>query len=138
MCEGIQQNAKGKIMAYFKKKICSKAGCTSYATNGAFCEEHTPKGNRDTTSKFAPFYHRTWWKRERKNFLIRPENTWCVECLKENKHTLSDTVHHEFGFSSYNEFCDKRHWVGICSSCHSRLHQQVNNEELYAKHKGEW
>lgn len=122
-------------MAYFKKKICAKAGCTNYATNGAFCEEHTPKGNRDTTSKFAHFYHRTWWKRERKLFLVRPENTWCVECLKQGKHTLADVVHHSAGYSNYTEFCDKSKWVSLCSSCHSKIHTTCTNEDLYNKFK---
>lgn len=123
-------------MAYFKKKICAKAGCTQYATNSAFCEEHTPKGNRDTTSKFAPFYHRTWWKRERKSFLVIPENTWCVECLKQGKHTLSTTVHHAEGFNSWETFCDKSKWVGVCSSCHSKIHTTCTNEDLWRKYNG--
>ena len=123
-------------MAYFRKKICSKVGCPNYATNGAFCEEHTPKGNRDTTSKFAPFYHRTWWKRERKSFLVRPENTWCVECLKQGKHTLAEVVHHTVGFDSWQSFCDKSKWVGVCSSCHSKIHTKNTNEDLWRKYNG--
>lgn len=119
-------------MPYYKKKICAKSGCTNYATDGAFCEEHKPK--RGTTSKFTQFYKTSYWQKARKQFLL--SNIWCVNCLKNGKHTLADTVHHTVGFSDFTSFCDQSKWVAICSSCHSKIHIEKTNEDLWREYNG--
>ena len=124
-------------MGYKRKKICSTAGCSNIAIpNSAYCEKHQKEVNRSSTSKYDSFYHKQYWKKARKQFLLK--NFWCEECLKKGKHTLADTVHHSKGFNSWETFCDKRYWVAICGSCHSIIHKRVTNDELYNQNKDKW
>lgn len=123
-------------MPYFKKKICSEVGCNGYALpNSAYCELHQKEQNRNTTSKYAEFYHKTVWKKARKTFLERTENIYCAKCLEKGIYTPADTVHHVKGFCDFNTFMTTRNWVAWCSSCHSSYHTKITNEELYNKNK---
>ena len=126
-------------MGYKIKKICAKAGCNNYATNGAYCDLHKKEVNRGTTSKYSAFYHKTVWKKARITFLTRPENMYCAKCLKEKGIKVpSDTVHHSKGFCDFRTFMDSRHWAGWCSSCHSSYHTTITNEQLYEQNKENW
>ena len=119
-------------MGYIRKKICSAAGCNDYALpNSAYCEKHQRNVSRETTSEFVQFYKTTYWKKARRAFLLK--HTWCAECEKQGKLTLSDTVHHAQGFMDWQTFCDQSKWVALCSSCHSKIHTQITNKELYAR-----
>lgn len=119
---------------YVRKKICSAPGCNKYAlSNSAYCEEHQKTVSRDTTSKFKEFYHSTYWKKARRLFLLN--HNWCEECLKQGRFTLSKVVHHSKGFGDWQSFCDKSKWVALCESCHSKIHTQVTNEDLWNRSK---
>ena len=85
--------------------------------------------------KVEQFYFTEDWKELRADVLEELHNE-CQECLKQGKHTLSDTVHHTVGFDSWQSFCDKSKWVGVCSSCHSKIHTTYTNEDLWRKHNG--
>lgn len=118
-------------MTYIPKKPCAHYGCKNYATQGQYCDEHKCNIQRGTTSKFVSFYKTTRWKTARQHFLTI--HIWCEECLKNNRHTLADTVHHAHGFCDYNSFFDSHYWIALCASCHSKIHTQVTNEELWNK-----
>ena len=119
-------------MGYVRKKICSSAGCNEYALpNSAYCEKHQKEINRSSTSKFLSFYKTAFWQKARKQFLL--DHIWCEECLRQGKHTLSDTVHHSQGFRDWETFCDISKWEAVCGSCHSTIHRNLTNEELYAR-----
>lgn len=122
-------------MAYKIKKICAKAGCNNYATHGAYCEEHKKEVNRGTTSKFTSYYLTTWWKKNRKDFLTKPENFYCKHCLEKGIYTPADTVHHEVGYGDWESFCNKEHWKPFCKSCHSSLHTTITNEQLWEEYQ---
>lgn len=117
-------------MAYYRKKICASAGCKNYAeSNSAYCSEHKKEIFRGTTSKYEWLYKLPRWAHDRKDFLLKPENFYCIECKSP-----SQLPHHSHGFCDYDSFFDKRWWVPMCKSCHSRLHTKVTNEELYNLH----
>lgn len=122
-------------MSYFRKTICSYPNCPNCVESGSkYCTEHKKANpsNRDTTSKFEWLYKLPRWRKDRKEFLLKPENFFCIECGKP-----SQLPHHSQGFNDYESFFDKSKWVPMCMSCHSRLHTQITNEELWNKyHKG--
>ncbi len=122
-------------MGYKPKRPCAHAGCKNYATHGQYCDDHRRDTQRGTTSKFVSIYKTTRWEKERDDFLTT--NIWCDECLKHGIHTPSNIVHHSHGFCDYNSFFDRRWWVPLCASCHSKLHTQVTNEDLWNKWKGD-
>lgn len=125
-------------MPYFRKTICAYPNCPNYADPGSrYCAEHKKSNptNRDTTSKFVSFYKTSWWKKHREAFLV--SHPYCEECLKNGKHKLAYTVHHSQGFCDWSTFCDVSKWEAVCASCHSQIHTQVNNEELYNRSKNE-
>lgn len=123
---------------YVRKKICSSPHCPNYALpNSAYCEEHQKEApSRDSTSKYKEFYNSGIWKKLRRKFLI--SHIYCDECLKQGKYSLSNTVHHSLGFNSMETFLDQSKWVALCSSCHSKIHTKVTNEELYNQNKEKW
>lgn len=121
-------------MAYIPKKPCAHYGCKNYTTIGQYCDKHRRDVKRGTTSKNVAFYKMNRWKKERDRFLL--ENIWCAECLKNGVYTHANTVHHSHGFCDYNSFFDSRYWVALCASCHSKIHTQVTNDDLWNKWKG--
>lgn len=126
------------MSGYSPKRICAKAGCSNYATHGAYCEKHKKEINRGTTSKYSSFYQKTVWKKARITFLSQSENIWCAKCLENGIYTPSNTVHHSQGFKDFQTFMDKSKWVAWCDSCHSSYHTQITNGELYEQNKDKW
>lgn len=125
-------------MPYIRKTVCSYPNCPNYAEQGSkYCTEHkkTNPTNRDTTSKFVSFYKTSWWRKHRQAFLVA--HPYCEECIKTEKYTLAYTVHHSQGFCDWSTFCDISKWEAVCSSCHSQIHTQINNTELYNKYNEE-
>lgn len=121
-------------MPYFRKTICSHPNCPNYAESGSrYCVEHKKRyaPSRDTTSKYEDYYHEGRFKKKRKLFLIA--HPYCEECKRKGIWTLSNTLHHTHGFCDRATFYDEMWWEAWCKSCHSRLHTQVNNEELYKR-----
>lgn len=123
------------IIAYYRKKPCAHPGCKNYATDGSYCSDHQEAHapSRNTTSKFVPFYKTTWWKKHREAFLV--SHIYCEECKRKGMYTLAQTVHHTRGFCDWSTFCDVSKWEAWCSSCHSKLHTTITNEQLYEKNK---
>ena len=123
-------------MAYYRKTICSAPGCTNYAESGCiYCSEHKKQYiKRGTTSEHPEYYKTAWWTKHRKAFLL--SHIWCEECLKQDKHTLATTVHHTHGYGDWQSFCDVSKWQALCSTCHSRIHTTVTNEQLWDKYGG--
>lgn len=118
-------------MAYFRKKICAYPNCPNYAEkDSAYCEQHKKaEPSRDTTSKYRWLYKLTRWEKQRKQWLLRPENSRCYMCGKP-----SQLPHHSEGFCDYQTFFDDSKWKPMCKSCHSKLHTTITNEELYNKY----
>lgn len=110
-------------MGYVRKIPCAKVGCLNFAEKGSmYCSEHIPpkQYNRDNSSKYKYMY-KGKWEKARKEFLVA--NMYCVECKKQGKLTLADTVHHVIEHKGdWKLFWDRSNWVAICSSCHSRIH----------------
>ena len=125
-------------MAYKIKRICAKPFCNNYATHGAYCDLHKKEINRSTTSKHASYYLTTWWKKNRKDFLTKPENFYCKHCLEKGIYTPADTVHHSKGYNSWETFCDRRFWEAWNKGCHSSYHTTITNEQLYEQNKENW
>ena len=121
-------------MGYIAKRPCAYGGCKNDATSGQYCDEHKRTVNRATTSKHVGLYKTERWKKERKQFL--ENHVWCEECLKCGLYTPANTVHHAHGFCDYVSFFDSRYWVALCTSCHSKIHTQVTNDDLWNNWKG--
>lgn len=80
------------------------------------------KYKRDKKAK--TFYNSTAWLRCRKLALIR-DNYLCQKCLKENKITTADMVHHIRSLEDYPELAlVLENLESLCNACHNMEHPE--------------
>ena len=121
-------------MAYIRKVPCSKPGCKNYCVAGSnYCSEHQrPKieqGSRNTTSEWKNMYGAKW-RKARENFLLQPENHYCVECMKRGCYTPATEVDHIVPHKGDNKlFWDRKNWQALCKPCHSAKTMRENKEK---------
>ena len=119
------------------KKICSHPGCTRYAEDGSrFCERHHPEPKPFTGGSWLSdyrkvFYQSSRWKKERKEFL--ESNPHCEICGSK-----ATDIHHQwpdnYDYWNSEDFFDRSHWVGLCSSCHDRISRQAMARRRHGGH----
>ena len=114
------------------KRQCGVFGCTNFAKDGeSFCEEHLKKENQKY-NKYLRGYdsHERYdsrWIKVRKMYITN--HPLCEECLKENKYTKATLVHHKLPVAvDENKKYDLENLESVCSSCHKKLHDQMEKE----------
>ncbi|NBI31241.1 HNH endonuclease [Chengkuizengella marina] len=79
------------------------------------------------------FYDSQTWKSCRKLVLIR-DNYLCQLCIKQNKLTLADIVHHiEHLEDNPNLALDIDNLLSVCSSCHNKEHPEKGKKKEQGK-----
>ena len=115
------------------KRPCAKPGCFKLVEAG-YCAKHKQDDKkqraeaarhydiylRDQKSKL--FYKSRAWQAARQRVLTR-YNYLCQDCLRENRITQADTVHHRVEISKvWSKRLDMDNLVSLCASCHNRRH----------------
>lgn len=113
-------------MAYKRLRYCSHNGCRNYAEDGSYyCKEHLSgrvSESRSSTTRFQYMYGRKW-KGASKQWLSKPEHSWCEKCGKP-----SELVHHKIEHEgNWDLFWDRNNWQALCWSCHSKHHMEERN-----------
>ncbi|HEX3017832.1 MAG TPA: HNH endonuclease signature motif containing protein [Caproicibacter sp.] len=115
-------------MPYKPKRPCAYPGCGRLAVREQYCAEHQKvmdkrynQYERDPASNKR--YGRSW-KRIRDCYVR--EHPLCEMCLKENRFTLVDEVHHiipikKGGTNSRNNL------MSLCQSCHNQIHKELGD-----------
>ncbi|MFS1513639.1 HNH endonuclease [Chengkuizengella sp. SCS-71B] len=79
------------------------------------------------------FYDSQAWKGCRKLVLLR-DNYLCQICIKQNKITPSDIVHHiEHLEDNPSRALDMDNLLSVCSSCHNKEHPEKGKKEQRKK-----
>lgn len=116
------------------KKPCAYPGCSELVQDERFCFKHQDESQkqrkerdqyydahvRDQRSK--AFYKSRAWQAIRRRALIR-DHYLCQDCLKENRITQADTVHHRVEISKdWSKRLDLNNLVSLCAACHNARH----------------
>lgn len=103
------------------KRPCRYPGC-SRLTDGQYCEEHRREENtRYNKYERDPESNRRYgraWKRVRDRYISG--HPLCEECLKQNRITPAEEVHHILPLSQGGTH-DTANLMALCKSCHSRI-----------------
>ncbi len=115
------------------KRPCSKPGCPELTTR-RFCDKHQAEGETERTEaakhydkykrdqQARMFYKSRAWQAARLRALIR-DNFLCQDCIKDNRITQADTVHHRVEISrDWSKRLQLSNLVSLCASCHNRRH----------------
>jgi 5-methylcytosine-specific restriction enzyme A len=79
------------------------------------------------------FYKSAAWEKCREVVLIR-DNYLCQDCLKQNKITPADMVHHIKELEQHPEVAlDLDNLVGLCDSCHNKQHSGPKEKQISKK-----
>ena len=112
-------------MPYKAMKPCALRGCVAL-TSGRYCSTHAKQAmkhyNRfqrdpDTNNRYG-----SEWKKIRKVFLA--SNPLCGICKEAGRLTPAETVHHKIKLGADGGTHDLDNLMGLCWSCHSRLHAE--------------
>lgn len=114
------------------KKFCAKAGCKQL-TNDRYCERHKQLQGNDDKIRYKmydthvrdqdtkKFYNSKEWKAARAERL-RKDIWQCQQCLREQRLTSADMVHHKKPIKQYWELrLSIEHMESLCNSCHSKV-----------------
>jgi 5-methylcytosine-specific restriction enzyme A len=110
-------------------KPCATIGCSNLTRN-KYCDQHKHKGkeatryyNRYVRDKtITAFYKSKEWLTTRKLVLER-QNYLCQQCLRENRITKADMVHHKTEVKEdWSKRLDLSNLEGLCNSCHNKIH----------------
>lgn len=114
------------------KKPCAGPGCPNLTTE-RYCKDHIQaeqidrqqrnrhydQHQRDQRAKV--FYNSKEWETARQQTLIRDFGL-CQKCLKHQRITLADMVHHRFPIATYWEYrLILTNLVSLCNSCHAKI-----------------
>lgn len=70
------------------------------------------------------FYKSAAWQKVR-IIILQRDNYLCQECLKNNKLTVANTVHHiEPLLDNWDKGLDEENLEAICESCHNKEHPE--------------
>ncbi|MFM1524781.1 MULTISPECIES: HNH endonuclease [Helcococcus] len=103
------------------KSPCSYPGCPELV-DGRFCKKHEKEYNRNYEKyQRDPRIKKRYgsqWRKIRKIYLNA--NPLCEECLKNNKYTKANEVHHILPLSrgGTHSFSNL---MALCKPCHSRI-----------------
>lgn len=114
-------------MPYKPKRPCSFPGCPKL-TEGRFCEEHQKreahryeKYDRDPDTRRR--YGRAWERIRSRHIKLHP---LCEQCLKHDKLTPAEEVHHILPLSRGGTH-DENNLMSLCTSCHSRITAEMGD-----------
>lgn len=115
------------------KKFCNKNGCKNMCDAGErYCSEHKKapaQRNKEydqsirlrRDKELSEFYHSREWQAVRLQALMR-DNYLCQECLKHNKITHADMVHHKKPIRKYWSLrLDLKYLESLCDACHGKI-----------------
>jgi len=109
-------------MPYKPKRPCAYPGCGRLAMREQYCAEHQKamdnhynRFERDPASNKR--YGRSW-KRIRDRYIRL--NPLCEECLRENRLTAAEEVHHILPLSKGGGN-EAGNLMALCKPCHSRI-----------------
>ena len=109
------------------KRPCSYPGCPNLC-DGLYCDEHRITARREYDRRErSPDVNRTYgrsWRRIREQYAAA--HPLCEMCLKENKLTPVEEVHHIIpinrgGTHSFDNL------MSLCHSCHVKLEIEIGN-----------
>ena len=112
------------------RRPCSYPGC-GLLTDGQYCDEHR-KITQDYYNRFerdpdtSKRYGRAWRRIRLQYIMLHP---LCEQCVKENRLTPAEEVHHILPLANGGTH-DDSNLMALCKSCHSRITIGSNN----AKH----
>lgn len=103
------------------KRPCSHPGCPKL-TDGRYCQEHQLLENKryekyDRDPAVKKRYGRAW-KRIRDRYIA--QHPLCEQCLKQNKVTAAEEVHHILPLSRGGTHCEDN-LMSLCTPCHSKI-----------------
>jgi 5-methylcytosine-specific restriction protein A len=107
------------------KKPCSVPGCPTL-TQGRWCEKHTKnkfvaRGYDQLRGSSSERGYDSQWKRTRLIALQR-DNYLCQECLKVDRPTQAQEVHHLLGIDIRPDLrLDVDNLSSVCAPCHKRI-----------------
>lgn len=131
-------NSERNIMGIRAKKPCNKIGCHNLVEYPrVYCTDHKEyedrlkhfKNKRYDNSrkddKEFKFYRTKAWKKFREYILSR-DNDLCQECLKEDKITRGNLVHHIVPIrEDYEKRLDFENCITVCNDCHEKIHNRA-------------
>ena len=87
----------------------------------------------EPTLKEQGFYDKNSWKKTRLMALHR-DNHLCQNCLRNNKITTANTVHHIQATSDNPDLSlDLTNLESLCRNCHDAMHEYKKPEKVYPK-----
>ncbi len=119
------------------KKLCNEYGCRNLANiKERYCNEHKNQEVEDIRrwrkdydyrhkdDKHKKFYKSKEWKRLRE-YILKRDNYMCAECIKVDKVTTCNTVHHLVEIrEDFSKALDESNLVTICHDCHNKIHKR--------------
>lgn len=119
------------------KKLCNKFGCNNLIDlKDRYCDEHKKetqeqirKWRKDYDDKrkddrYRKFYKSTQWKIVR-DYILKRDNYICQECIKDNKMTICNTVHHIVEVKDdFSKALDESNLITLCADCHNKIHNR--------------
>lgn len=119
------------------KKICNKFGCNNLINlKDKYCDTHKLEfkkqvkrwrkdyDDRRKDDKYKKFYKSTEWKRLR-DYVLKRDNYICQECIKEDKITTCNTVHHIVEVrEDFSKALNEDNLVTLCHECHNKIHKR--------------
>ncbi len=124
------------------KVICRKIGCKKLVDKGlnnGYCEDHKEFGeaklkedkriryadyDKRRDKKLVSFYHGAKWKQLRE-YIITKHNYLCQDCLKFNRLTAAEEVHHIIEVKDdWDKRYDEDNLISLCKSCHRKRHRK--------------
>ena len=101
-----------------------------------YCERHKNIGyenirryrkdydEKRKAEQYRKFYKSLQWKITRE-YILKRDNYLCQECLKENRMTPCNTVHHIIEIKEdYLKALDEDNLITICFDCHNKIYKR--------------
>ncbi len=128
-------------MPYLPLRPCRYSGCIRLV-HGGYCEQHQhiiddqKRAKENQYNKQRPTWHKLYdrkWRGYTKIYLAK--HPYCVECLKNNKHTTAEEVDHIVPHKGdLNLFWDQKNHQGLCKKCHSKKTARENGWSRRSPH----
>lgn len=122
-------------------KLCNSYGCRELTKlKEKYCDKHKvielenikrwrkSYDEKRQDDKYKKFYKSSRWKFLRSHVLKR-DNYVCQECIKENKLTVCNTVHHIVSIKEdFSKALDEDNLITLCHECHNKIHERFRGK----------
>lgn len=119
------------------KKLCNKFGCNNLIDlKDRYCNEHKKEtqeqirkwrkdyDDKRKGDKYRKFYKSVQWRIVR-DYILKRDNYICQDCIKDNKITICNTVHHIIEVKEdYSKALDENNLITLCADCHNKVHKR--------------